>query len=127
MNHCLLLGRHETQRSSLAGAKGHASSSEFTLVFLGGQSLAKPGWTAQGAIGAFAGPDDGQYAVLSNSGGTVRLYATQASDGKPAVLRKLDMGAGGALAIFPGPPWASLPRQASSSSSSSSSHSQNFA
>lgn len=71
----------------------------------------KPSWTAQGASGSFAGLEDEHYAVLSNSGNTVRLYATQASEAKPAVVRKLDVASGGALEIFPGPPWASLPRQ----------------
>lgn len=91
-----------------AGAKNPASSWEFTLVSL--SSPSKAVWTTHGASGAFAGPEDEQYAVLSNSGNTVRVYATQATDGKPAVLRKLELGAGGAAALFPGPPWASLPR-----------------
>jgi hypothetical protein len=90
-----------------AGAKGAASIYEFTLAAL--SSPSKPSWTAQGASGAFAGAEDAHYAVLSNSGSTVRLYATAASEGRPAVLRKLDIAAG-ATALFPGPPWASLPR-----------------
>lgn len=81
---------------------------EFTQL-----SLSAPGktaWTAHGSSGAFAGPEDDQYAVLSSSGSTVRVYATQPSAGKPAVLRKLDLVGGGAAALFPGPPWASLPK-----------------
>ncbi|EIE25272.1 hypothetical protein COCSUDRAFT_65173 [Coccomyxa subellipsoidea C-169] len=89
-------------------AKGPAASTEFTL--LSPSSPSKAVWTAQGASGAFAGLEDEQYAVLSNSGNTVRVYATQPSEGKPSMLRKLELGFGGAAALFPGPPWASLPR-----------------
>jgi hypothetical protein len=104
---CLYGANSDVLRWS-AGAKGPASSTEFTLLSL--SSPSKTVWTAHGASGAFAGLEDEQYAVLSNSGNTVRVYATQPSDGKPTMLRKLELGGGGAAALFPGPPWASLPR-----------------
>ena len=52
------------------------------------------------------------YAVLSNSGLAARVFPAQASAAKPAPLRKLEVGAGGAVALFSGPSWPALPRYA---------------
>lgn len=70
----------------------------------------KAAWTLHGASGAFAGAEDEVYAVLSNSGLTARVFPSQASPSKPAPLRKLDVGAGGAAALFSGPSWPALPK-----------------
>ena len=67
-------------------------------------------WTAHGRSGAFAGGADEHYAVLSNSGAAVRVYATAPSQGAPAALRRLELPGAGALALFPAPAWPSLPR-----------------
>jgi len=40
----------------------------------------------------------------------VRVYATKPSEARPVALRKLDLGAPGAAALFAGPAWPSLPR-----------------
>lgn len=54
------------------------------------------------------------YAVLSNSGLAARVFPAQASAAKPAPLRKLEVGAGGAVALFSGPSWPALPTYARS-------------
>lgn len=63
-----------------------------------------------GVVGAFAGPNDEFYAVLSNSSLVVKVYATKATTHKPPAVRKLEVGLRGALGIFPGPAWPSLPK-----------------
>ena len=45
----------------------------------------------------------------------MRVYATKPSESRPVALRKLDLGAAGAAALFPGPAWPSLPRCATES------------
>ena len=70
----------------------------------------KAAWTLHGASGAFAGAEDEVYAVLSNSGLGARVFSSQASASKPSPLRKLDVGAGGAAALFAGPSWPALPK-----------------
>ena len=50
--------------------------------------------------------------MLSNNGLLVRVFATAQSRAKPAALRKLDLPGAGAVALFPGPAWPSLPRWA---------------
>lgn len=73
-------------------------------------SPSKGAWTLHGASGAFAGAEDEVYAVLSNSGLSARVFSSQASASKPSPLRKLDVGAGGAAALFAGPSWPALPK-----------------
>ncbi|CAK0749293.1 hypothetical protein CVIRNUC_001899 [Coccomyxa viridis] len=92
---------------SSPGGKSDTSGLEFTYAELG--SPHKAPWTLHGASGAFAGAEDDVYAVLSNSGLAARVFPAQASAAKPAPLRKLEVGAGGAVALFSGPSWPALP------------------
>lgn len=93
---------------SAAGGKSDTSGLEFTFMVLGTPNNAA--WTLHGASGAFAGAEDEVYAVLSNSGLTARVFSSQPSPSKPSPLRKLDVGAGGAAALFAGPSWPALPK-----------------
>ena len=95
-----------------AGGKSDTSGLEFTYTELG--SPHKASWTLHGASGAFAGAEDEVYAVLSNSGLAARVFPSQASAAKPAPLRRLEVGAGGAAALFSGPSWPALPTYARS-------------
>eukprot|EP00884_Botryococcus_braunii_P023317 jgi/Botrbrau1/966/Bobra.114_1s0009.1 len=100
--------------SAGAGSKIEAGSYQFTLLFeadapLEAESAVNP-WLLPGVAGAFAGAHDEYYAVLSNSSLVVKVYATKATSNKPPAVRKLEVGLRGALGIFPGPPWTSLPK-----------------
>ena len=100
----------------LSGGKSDTSGLEFTYAALG--SPDKVPWTLHGASGAFAGAEDEVYAVLSNSGLAVRVFPSQASAAKPAPLRRLELGAVGAVAFFSGPSWPALPTCVPSSADS---------
>ena len=105
--HASHMGQPERRLNLLAGGKSDTSGLEFTYAELG--SPHKAPWTLHGASGAFAGAEDEVYAVLSNSGLAARVFPSQASAAKPAPLRRLEVGAGGAVALFSGPSWPALP------------------
>ena len=103
-------------RGEQAGTNSRVTNQGMTLVF----SFS----VFAGRSGAFAGPEDQHYAVLSAECQHVLLYksapfAISAATGRgrnkeppkgpPAVLR---MPLSAALAIFPGPAWPALPRYA---------------
>ncbi|KAK9810383.1 hypothetical protein WJX72_009786 [[Myrmecia] bisecta] len=70
-------------------------------------------WFHAGISGTFTGAKDEYVAVLSNDGLTIRLYVVRNLQLKSNPVSTLKItGGAGAVSIFPGPAWSSLPRDA---------------